>query len=75
MTTPRRTPSLVDLLVQTNDSGLLHYDGEFSTAEDLVVGTYTGRNFGWLPDEQAAARRLFAQVNDLGYADSKIMPH
>ena len=37
-------------------------DGEFATAEELVKGTFTGRNFGWLPSEQAQARRHFARV-------------
>ena len=30
--------------------------------EDLIVGTFTGRNFGWRPTEQAEARRNFARV-------------
>ena len=29
----------------------LHFDGEFASGEDLVVGTLTGRNFGWLPSQ------------------------
>lgn len=43
-------------------SALLHFDGEFATAEDLATGTFLGRNFGWLPGEEAAARRHFARV-------------
>jgi hypothetical protein len=42
--------------------GLLHWDGEFTSAGDLIKSTYTGRNFGWLPGEQAEARRHFAKV-------------
>lgn len=40
------------------DSGLmprLHFDGEFSSLEELVKGTLTGRAMGWLPGEEAQA--------------------
>ncbi len=59
--TPRNSPSLVDVLAGGQGS-LLHFDGEFATAESLVEETFFGRNFGWLPDERAAARRHFARV-------------
>jgi cytochrome c peroxidase len=62
-TTPRNTASLVDALVSHQGGwGLLHWDGEFTSAGDLIKSTYTGRNFGWLPGEQAEARRHFARV-------------
>ena len=41
---------------------LFHFDGEFSTLEDLIVGTFTGRNFGWLPGQKAEAIQHIAQV-------------
>ncbi len=40
------------------DSGLmprLHFDGEFSSLEDLVKGTLAGRPMGWLPGEEVQA--------------------
>lgn len=61
-TTPRNSPALVDALAAPNGAGLLHFDGEFGSPEDLVIGTFLGRNFGWLPGEQAEARRHFARV-------------
>ena len=30
---------------------LLHFDGEFATAEDLTIASFTGRNFGWLLED------------------------
>ena len=41
---------------------LLNFDGEFASAEALVVGMITGRNFGWLPGEQDVARKHLARV-------------
>ncbi len=58
--TPRNAQGLVGAL--EGRGGLLHFDGEFATVEALVVAAYTGRNFGWLPEEQAVARRHFANV-------------
>lgn len=61
--TPRHAQTLVGALESSTSAwGLLHWDGEFATIEDLVADTITGRNFGWLPDEQAQAMRHFAQV-------------
>ena len=61
--TPRNAPPLVGMLAGPQEGwGLLHWDGEFVTIEDLVKGTYLGRNFGWLPDERAEAGRHFARV-------------
>ena len=47
--TPRNSPPLVNASLARDGDFFLHYDGEFPSAEDLVVGTFTGRNFGWLP--------------------------
>src|SRR5262249_28040856 len=53
--TPRNSPPLVDALLERDGPLLLHFDGEFPTAKDLVKATLTGRNYGWLPQEQAQA--------------------
>ncbi|MBL8205593.1 MAG: hypothetical protein JNM09_15265 [Blastocatellia bacterium] len=47
----RNSPGLFDVARQPR----LHYDGEFTTLEDLVTGTFTGRPMGWLPNEQEQA--------------------
>ena len=57
----RNAPSLVDSALLDPD-GILHLDGEFSTTESLVKGTFTGRNFGWLPGERARAVAHIARV-------------
>ncbi len=59
--TPRNTPTLLGALSPRN-SFLLHYDGEFTSIEDLILGSYTGRNFGWLPGEEATAKANFVKV-------------
>jgi len=60
--TPRNSPPLVDATLPRNVSLFLHFDGEFSTIEDLVRGTLKGRNFGWLPTEQEQAVTQVARV-------------
>ncbi len=61
-TTPRNSPSLVDALEVPPGAGVFHFDGEFATAEELVRGTFLGRNFGWLPGEEEEAKRHFVRV-------------
>ncbi len=61
-TTPRNAPTMVDLGLPRDVPTLLHFDGEFATAEDLAVETMTGRNFGWLPTERATAVAHIANV-------------
>ena len=61
MVTPRNSPPLLDAIPQ-GQAGLLHFDGEFATAEMLVAGSFLGRNFGWLPAEREEAKRHFARV-------------
>lgn len=53
--TPRNSPPLVNSSLNRPGGVLLHFDAEFNSMEDLVVGTFTGRNFGWLPGEKAQA--------------------
>jgi hypothetical protein len=60
--TPRNSPPLVNASLARDENFFLHFDGEFPSAEDLVVGTYTGRNFGWLPGERAEAISHIAGV-------------
>jgi cytochrome c peroxidase len=59
---PRNSPTLVDALEPFSEPPLLHFDAEFASAEELVRETFLGRNFGWLPDERAAALRHFVRV-------------
>ncbi|HVS53274.1 MAG TPA: cytochrome c peroxidase [Opitutaceae bacterium] len=61
-TTPRNSPTLLDALEGAGGNNLLHFDGAFATAEELVRETFVGRNFGWLPTEREEARRHFAHV-------------
>lgn len=60
--TPRNSPALVEVLETPSGVGAFHFDGEFATAEELVKGTFLGRNFGWLPGEETEAKRHFARV-------------
>jgi len=55
LTAPRNSPPLVNASLARPGGTLFHFDGEFSTLEDLIVGTFTGRNFGWLPGQKAEA--------------------
>ena len=40
----------------------MHLDAEFSTLEDLIAATFTGRNLGWLPGQKAEAIHHIATV-------------
>lgn len=60
--TPRNSPPLVNALAGPPEQSFLHFDAEFGTPEDLVKGTLTGRNYGWLPDEQPTAVAHIAKV-------------
>lgn len=62
LTTPRNSPTLVEAARARQVPFLLHYDGEFASAEALVVGGWTGRNFGWRADEQGTALAAIARV-------------
>lgn len=58
----RNAQPLVGSAVRRAGSFLLHFDGEFVDLSALVKATLTGRNYGWLPDEQAQAIRHIARV-------------
>lgn len=60
--TPRNSPPLVNASIERDENFYLHFDGEFPSAEALVEGTFTGRNFGWLPGEHGQAVAHFARV-------------
>ncbi len=60
--TPRNSMQMVDSFTARSGQLFLHFDGEFSTGEDLVIGTMTGRNFGWLPSQYNDAIAHIAQV-------------
>lgn len=49
--TPRNSPPLVNAFLPREVGFFLHSDGEFPDSPALVRGTFTGRNFGWLPGE------------------------
>ena len=59
---PRNSPPLVNSSLDRPGGVLFHFDAEFNSMEDLVAGTYTGRNFGWLPGEKAQAIAHIAKV-------------
>ena len=59
---PRNAPALVNASLPRGGGILLHFDGEFSSSADLVRGTLTGRNFGWLASEEAQAVAHIARV-------------
>jgi len=59
--TVRNSPALVDASLPRRDF-LLHFDGEFHSLDQLVRDTMTGRNLGWLPDEQDIAKEHICKV-------------
>lgn len=59
--TARNSPPLVNATLERTPF-FLHFDGEFATQDDLVRGTLTGRNFGWLPPETSQAVSHIARV-------------
>jgi hypothetical protein len=68
VTTPRNAMPLVDSLLSRSTPFFLHFDGQFVTPEDLVVGTLIGRNYGWTPVQYATAIHHIASIirNDDG---------
>ena len=69
--TTRNSMPLVDALLPRDVPLFLHHDGQFASVHDLIIGTLTGRNYGWKPNEYATAVHHIANVirNDdgLGY--------
>ena len=60
--TPRNSMQMVDSFTSRSGPLFLHFDGEFASGEDLVVGTMTGRNFGWNPSQYNQAISHIAQI-------------
>ncbi|HEX4262947.1 MAG TPA: hypothetical protein VH597_01300 [Verrucomicrobiae bacterium] len=60
--TTRNSMPLVDALLPRNVPLFLHHDGQFASAHDLIIGTLTGRTYGWKPDEYATAVHHIANV-------------
>ena len=61
-TAPRNSPPLVNASLDRPGGALFHFDGEFSTMEELTAATFTGRNLGWLPGQKAEAIAHIARV-------------
>lgn len=59
---PRNSPPLVNSALDRPSGVLFHFDAEFNSMEDLITATFTGRNFGWLPNERAQAIAHVARV-------------
>ena len=59
--TVRNSPVLVGSLA-ARDPFLLHADGEFASAREVIIATLTGRNLGWLPSEGDLAARHACEV-------------
>lgn len=66
--TLRNSQPMVNIMIPRKAALTLHFDGEFSSAEELTIGSLTGRNFGWLPGEQSQAKAQIVKVlrEDLG---------
>jgi len=66
--TARNSMSMVNITPADRTDTVFHYDGQFNSMEDLVRGTLTGRNYGWLSNETLRAMQHIAQVirNDDG---------
>ena len=60
--TPRNSPGLVDALLPHDGPLFLHHDGQFASAHDLIIGTLTGRNYGWKPGEYQTAVHHIATI-------------
>jgi len=60
--TPRNAMQMVDSFTTRSGPVFLHFDGEFASGEDLVIGTLTGRNFGWLPTQYNEAIAHIARI-------------
>lgn len=68
---PRNSPPLVNASLPRRFGDLFHFDAEFNSMEDLVIGTLTGRNYGWLPVEHSNALAHVAHIirNDDGQGE------
>lgn len=60
--TPRNAMQMVDSFTSRSGPLFVHFDGEFASGQDLVIGTMTGRNFGWLPSQYNQAIAHIATI-------------
>lgn len=60
--TPRNSPALLHAAAPRTVPFIFHYDGEFVTLDELVIGGFTGRNFGWLPSQKQEALDQIVKV-------------
>ena len=60
--TVRNSPKLVESTLPRATDLILHFDGEFTSAQALAAATLTGRNTGWLSTEHAQAVAHIARV-------------
>jgi hypothetical protein len=60
--------ALVDAFIPRNTPFFLHFDAQFASIQDLVIGTLTGRNYGWQPTQYQTAIHHIANIirNDNG---------
>ncbi len=61
-TSGRNAMMMVNIAIAREHGRLFHYDGEFTSLEDLVRATFSGRNLGWLAGEKQTAIRHVANV-------------
>lgn len=61
-TTPRNAMQMVGTFREDGGLQFLHFDGEFASGQDLVIGTLTGRNFGWTPADYQTAIHHIANI-------------
>jgi len=66
--TTRNAMALVNAFIPRGTPFFLHFDGQFASIPDLVVGTLTGRNYGWQPAQYQTAIHHIANIirNDNG---------
>lgn len=58
----RNSQALVNTSIARPLGVMFHFDGEFDSLQNLVEGTLTGRNYGWLPGERSQAIAHIASV-------------
>ena len=65
--TARNSPILVSSTIP-RENFILHFDGEFATTKDLIIGTLTDNNLGWKKSELDIAEKHICHVikNDNG---------
>ena len=60
--TLRNTPALIGINSQYIAHSFTHFDGELDGITATVMGNFTGRNMGWLPNEVEKAKKHLVKV-------------